>query len=150
MFTMSSRNRNVQSNLWRRARISEKQPRSSRQWLEIWRGAVLPVDAEVQVGIENLDRSRATSSFWSWSPDWNVSMADFHLRKLLWVYYLGHAGVKGNDRADRLAGKATLSSGMLLGRSEVLRSLRHYLQAQSQGHHIIEEDRGVERGSVCK
>ena len=37
------------------------------------------------------------------SPDWHVSMVDIHLRKLLWVYCPGHAGVKGNDRADRLA-----------------------------------------------
>ena len=40
--------------------------------------------------------------------------------------------------------------GLLLGRSEVLRSLRHYLQAQSQGHQTIDrlEERGVERGSA--
>ena len=49
------------------------------------------------------------------SPDWNVSMVDIYLRKLLGVYCPGHAGVKGNDRADRLAGKATLTSGLLLG-----------------------------------
>ena len=48
------------------------------------------------------------------SPDWNVSVADIHLRNLLWVYCPGHAGVKGNDRADRLAGKATLTGGLLL------------------------------------
>ena len=72
------------------------------------------------------------------SPDWTVSMVDIHLRKFLWVYCPGHAGVKGNDRTDRLAGKATLTSGLLLGRSEVLRSLRHNLRAQSQGHHIID------------
>ena len=63
------------------------------------------------------------------SPDWNVSiMVDIHLRKLLcvyfpWVYFLGYAGVKGNDRADTLAGEATLTSGLLLGRSEALRNL---------------------------
>ena len=34
------------------------------------------------------------------SPDWNVSMVDIHLRQLPWVYCPGHAGVKGNDRAD--------------------------------------------------
>ena len=81
------------------------------------------------------------------SPDRNVSMVDIHLRKLLWVYCPGHAGVKGNYRADRLAGKATLTSGLLLGRSEVYRSLRHYLRAQSQGHHTIDclKERGVER-----
>ena len=57
------------------------------------------------------------------SPDWNVSMVDIHLRKLLWVYCPGHAGVKGNDPADRLAGKATLTSGLLLERSEVFEEL---------------------------
>ena len=84
------------------------------------------------------------------SPDWNVLMVDIRLRKLLWVYCPGHAGVKGNDRADRLAGKATTTSGLLLGRSEVFRSLRHHLRAQSQGHHAIDrlEERGVERGSA--
>ena len=77
-------------------------------------------------------------------------MVDIHLRKLLWVYCPGHAGVNGNDQADSLAGKATLISGLLLERSEVLRSLRHYLRAQSQGHHTTDrlEERGVERGSV--
>ena len=69
------------------------------------------------------------------SPDWNVLMVDICLQKHLWVYCPWHARVKGNDRADRLAGKATLRSGLLLRRSEVLRSLRHYLWAQSQGHH---------------
>ena len=69
---------------------------------------------------------------------------------LLWLYCPGHAGAKGNDRTDRLAGKATLTSGLLLGRSEVLRSLRHYLRAQSQGHHttVRLEEKGVERGSA--
>ena len=65
--------------------------------------------------------------------------------------YTQHAGVKGNDRGDRLLGKATLTSGFfLLGRSEVLRSLRHYLRVQSQRHHNIDrlEERGVERGSA--
>ena len=58
--------------------------------------------------------------------------------------------MKGNDRADKLAGEATTTSSLRLGRSEVLRSLRHYLQAQSQGHHNIDrlEERGVERGSA--
>ena len=84
------------------------------------------------------------------SPDWKVSMVDIHLRKRLWVYCPGHAGVKGNDRADRLAGKATFISGLLFGRPEVLRSLRHYLRAQSQGHHTVDrlEERGVERRSA--
>ena len=77
-------------------------------------------------------------------------MVDIHLRKLLWVHCPGHAGVKENDRSVRLAGKAILTSGLLLARSAVLRSLRHYLRVQSQGHHTIDrlEERGVERGSA--
>ena len=61
-----------------------------------------------------------------------------------------HARVKGNDQADRLAGKATLTSGLLLRRFEVFKSLRHHLRAQSQGHHPINrlEERGKERGSA--
>ena len=57
---------------------------------------------------------------------------------------------KRNDPADTLAGKATLTNGLLLGSSEVLRSLRLYLRAQSQGHHTIDrlEERGVGRGSA--
>ena len=55
-------------------------------------------------------------------PDWHVSVIDSHHRStLLRVHGLccpGHAdasGVKENDRADRLAGKATIPSGMRLG-----------------------------------
>ena len=53
------------------------------------------------------------------SPDWNMSMVNVHLWKLLWVYCPGHAGMKGNYHADRLAGKATLTSGLLLRSSGV-------------------------------
>ena len=51
---------------------------------------------------------------------------------------------------QRLAGKATLTGGLLLGRSEALKSLRDHLRAQSQGRHTIDrlEERSVERGSA--
>ena len=63
-----------------------------------------------------------------------------------------HTGVKVNVRADRLTGKVTTTSALLLVRSEVLRSLRHKLRAQSQGHHAIDrlEDGGVERRSALQ
>ena len=49
------------------------------------------------------------------------------LRRLLRLQtVLEQAGVKGNDRAGGLAGKVTVTSGLRLGRSEVLRILRHY------------------------
>ena len=65
------------------------------------------------------------------SPNWNVPMVDINLPKLLWVHCPGHAGVEGNDRADRLAGQGTVTSDLRLGRSQVLRSLRHYRRAQN-------------------
>ena len=70
--------------------------------------------------------------------------------ELLRVYCPGHAGVKGNDRADRLTGKATITSSLRLGRSKLLRRLRQHLRAQSRGHHTIDrlEERGVERGNA--
>ena len=38
------------------------------------------------------------------------------------------------SRQDRLAGKATITSGLWLVRFDMLRSLRNYLEAYSQGH----------------
>ena len=54
--------------------------------------------------------------------------------------------VNGNDRADRLAGKSTHHKWLAC--RKMLRSLIHYLRAQSQGHHTIDrlERTGVERG----
>ena len=57
-----------------------------------------------------------------------------------------------SDRADSLAGKPTTTSSLRLKRSDVLRSLKHCLLAQSLGHHSIDclEEclRVVERGSA--
>ena len=44
------------------------------------------------------------------SPDWYVSMFDISFRKFLGMYCPEHTGVTGNDRADRLAGKATITA----------------------------------------
>ena len=46
--------------------------------------------------------------------------------------------MKGNDRTDRLAGKVAITSGLCLQRSEVLRRLIQYLQAQGQVHHTTD------------
>ena len=57
---------------------------------------------------------------------------------------------KGNDGSDRLASKASITSGLRLEKSEMLRNLRHYPQAQSRGHHTIDclEERSLKRGSA--
>ena len=49
---------------------------------------------------------------------------------------------------EQIDWRTTLTSGLLLGRFEVLRSLKHYMRAQSQGHHTI--DHLEERGSTSR
>ena len=80
------------------------------------------------------------------SPGRNVSMVDNNLPKLLWMYCPGHAGVKGNDPADRLAGRATLTSGLSLGRCKMFRRTK----AMDISHtiHRLEEERGVEEEAL--
>ena len=82
--------------------------------------------------------------------EWAHALRKINLGKITWMYCPGHAGVKGNERADRLAGSATVTTGLTLGRSEVLRQLRNILRAQSPPqHHSIDRlaERGIERGS---
>ena len=76
---------------------------------------------------------------------WSTSASKTPVSVLPWA-----CRSEGNDPADWLAGKATLKCGLRLGKFEVLRSLKHYLRAQSQGHHTIDrlEERGVEKGSA--
>ena len=66
----------------------------------------------------------------------------------VWVWSAVQSAVSGHT----LAGTTILTNGLLLGRSEVLRCLRHYPGAQSQGHHTIDrlEERGVEIGSASR
>ena len=92
-------------------------------------------------------RKNMVATLQVFGADWNVSMVNIQLQKLLWVYCPGHAGMKGNDQADT-GSYGTLTSGLLLRRSEMLRSLRHYLRAQSQRHHTTDHVRGLERWST--
>ena len=86
------------------------------------------------------------------NPDWHVSTVDNHFGKFIWVYCPGHAGVMENDRADRLAGKATITFCLRLGgRSEVLRNFEtlaacgHNAGPMPRASHPIDrlEDKGV-------
>ena len=45
-------------------------------------------------------------------------------QRLLLIYCPGHAADRGNERADRLASKADMTSGIQLDRAEVLTGLR--------------------------
>ena len=73
-------------------------------------------------------------------PDSKVqpNQLNIHLHRLRRMHCPGQAAFTDNDWADRLAGNAATTSDLWLGRSEVLRSSRHYLSAQSQGHHTVD------------
>ena len=57
--------------------------------------------------------------------------------------------VSRNERADRLASTVDITSGLQLGRAEVIRGLRNFLNTDKPEHHSIDclKERGVERGS---
>ena len=57
--------------------------------------------------------------------NWHTAKHSLQLQRLLWIYCPGHAGVSGNEQADRLASMAEIESGLQLGRAEVLRVLTH-------------------------
>ena len=71
-------------------------------------------------------------------PDWHTAMHSLQLQRLLWIYCPGNAGASGNERADRLASTADITSGLQLGRAEVLRGLRNFLSTDKPEHHSID------------
>ena len=80
-------------------------------------------------------------------PDWHTAMHSLRLHRLLRIYCPGHAGVSGNERTDRLASTADITSGLQLGRAEVLRGLRNFLNMDRPEHHSndCQKERGVEK-----
>ena len=54
-------------------------------------------------------------------PDWHTAMHSLRLQRFLRIYCPGHAGISENERVDNLASTAYITSGLQLGRAEVLR-----------------------------
>ena len=81
--------------------------------------------------------------------DWHTARHSLRLQRLLWIYCPGHAGVSGNERADRLTSTADITSGQQFGTAEVLRGLRNFLNIDRPEHHSIDrlKERGVEKVS---
>ena len=82
-------------------------------------------------------------------PDWHVSMVDIHLQKLLgWTALDMPEWRETTEQIDWRAKQPSQVACVL--KTEVLRSLRHWLRAQSHGHHTIDrlEERGVEKESA--
>jgi hypothetical protein len=70
------------------------------------------------------------------------------LTKLVFMFVPGHAGVKGNERADRLAETAIVGDGQAMDRADILNAIR---EADSCGENESEtmsrlEEHQVKRG----
>ena len=83
-------------------------------------------------------------------PDWHTAMHSLRLFRLLWIYCPGYARVSDSERVDRLASTADITSGLQLGRAQVLRGLRNFLNIDRPEHHSIDclKKRGVEKASA--
>ena len=62
--------------------------------------------------------------------DWARSIQKSKLKKITWVFCPGHAGVSGNERADRLAGDAAVRGRMTIDPKTVLAFVRDSLQTE--------------------
>ena len=96
------------------------------------------LDREMLDALRPVNRKDLTTLAASLTIQRHVSMFDIHLSKnpIGVLAVLDMPESKGNDRADRLAGKATIKGGLRLGISEVLRSLRHYLCCPNKARDI--------------
>ena len=82
-----------------------------------------------------------------WMPIINNSM----LERLLWVFTPGHAGVEGNERADRLADAALIDNNITLDGPTVLQIVAEKLKEQrpqSSSHTLsILKEKGIQAGA---
>jgi ribonuclease HI len=62
--------------------------------------------------------------------EWIESITNSHIISLTWIYCPSHAGVRGNEIADRLAGKATVNDILAMDKSDLQTAILQRLQLQ--------------------
>ena len=98
--------------------------------------------------------SSAETCWQRWSLEWVALTVTqpytvFGCKTCTSVDLLSWHGVSQNERVDTLASTADITSGLQLGRAEVLRGLRNFLNMDRPEHHSIDrlKERGVGKGS---
>ena len=66
------------------------------------------------------------------------AMHSFLPQRLPWIFSPGDARVKCNERADRRASTADITTDLQLGRTKVLSPLRNVLNTDRPEHHITD------------
>src|SRR5579871_6545660 len=81
------------------------------------------------------------SSICSYRLSHQTNHFHYFYHHLVWIYCPGHAGVRGNERADRLASRAPLTGTLVLDRSDILRSLCE---------RMLSDDTVIDEGDVLR
>ena len=83
--------------------------------------------------------------------DWAPIINNSALERLVWIFTPGHAGVEGNERADRLADAAIIDNNITLDGPTVLQIVAEQLKEkrpQSSSHTLsILKDKGIQAGA---
>ena len=135
-------------------RLFRKWHEALKIWTCCWKPEIIPplfdsfttADLCLEPGIKTAPGHPSLSDF---TQTHGMESTDWHVK--VWMHRPEPAGVKGNNWADRLLRKVTTTGGLCPRWSKVLRSLRRYLQTQSQAHYTIsclEERRRKRKGST--
>ena len=85
-------------------------------------------------------------------PEWLQNINKSRLQCLKWIFTPGHAGVIGNERADRLAGGAVVGGQLTMGEADVLRALSiNATDSEREAGETVERLRelGINRGAAA-
>ena len=82
--------------------------------------------------------------------DWLQILSGSSIEKITWIFSPGHAGVRGNERADSLAGKAVIDNKLTLDPPTVLQCVKEQLTSgrpQSTSYTLsLLKEKGVQAG----
>ena len=76
------------------------------------------------------------------TKEWLEAMTRSQIRAATWIYCPGHAGVRGNEVADGLAGQATVGAQITVDKSDLLKQLQRALREEETD---CREYYGIER-----
>ena len=83
--------------------------------------------------------------------EWLASLQKSQIVRIVWIFCPGHAGVRGNEQADRLAGRAPLGGSLPMDKGEVVARLWDQVEKaeeQIENPHVERMRlRGICRGS---